>query len=143
MLSNDNDDRRLLFESCKIKAKRVVNPIIDWSDRDVWDFILSERLPLNHLYCEGFSRVGCIGCPLATKKHRMFEFARFPRYKAMYLKAFGRMLKARKERGMLDGDWRMGYTAIDVYHWWINDGVLPGQIDLLNQDDDEFEDYYP
>lgn len=29
ILNNDNDDRRMLFENCRLKAKRVVNPIID------------------------------------------------------------------------------------------------------------------
>ena len=36
ILNNDNDDRRMLFENCRLKAKRTVNPIIDWIDDDVW-----------------------------------------------------------------------------------------------------------
>lgn len=32
-------DRRLLFENCRLKAKRVVNPIIDWQDEDVYGFL--------------------------------------------------------------------------------------------------------
>lgn len=32
ILNNDNDDKRMLFENCRLKAKRVVNPIIDWTD---------------------------------------------------------------------------------------------------------------
>ena len=38
ILTNDNDDKRRLFENCTVKAKRICNPIIDWTDRDVWDF---------------------------------------------------------------------------------------------------------
>ena len=38
ILNNDNDDRRRLFETCTIKAKRVCNPIIEWTDADVWDY---------------------------------------------------------------------------------------------------------
>lgn len=70
ILNNDNDDRRRLFESCRVKAKRVCNPIIDWSDADIWDYINSEKLPVNPLYQCGFSRVGCIGCPMAGTKGR-------------------------------------------------------------------------
>jgi len=44
ILTNDNDDRRLLFENCRLKAKRVVNPIIDWQDSDVWDFWKMQKL---------------------------------------------------------------------------------------------------
>ena len=35
IINNDNADTRLLFESCKLQAKRVCNPIVDWSDYDV------------------------------------------------------------------------------------------------------------
>lgn len=32
VLSNDNDEKRQLFETCQLKAKRICNPIIDWTD---------------------------------------------------------------------------------------------------------------
>ena len=126
ILNNDNDDKRQLFEHCTIKAKRVCNPIIDWTDSDVWDFLLSERIPVNPLYQEGFYRVGCVGCPLAGKK-RYREFARWPAYEKMYLRAFDKMLEIRQQRKKLDETWRMGTTAEDVMHWWLEDGVIPGQ----------------
>ena len=37
ILSNDNDEDRRLFETCQLKGKRVVNPIIDWKDNEVLD----------------------------------------------------------------------------------------------------------
>lgn len=67
ILMGDNDEKRQLFETCSIKGKMTVNPIVDWTDDDVWDYIHSERLPVNSLYCEGWKRVGCIGCPLAKR----------------------------------------------------------------------------
>lgn len=67
ILMGDNDEKRKLFESCELKGKMTVNPIVDWTDDDVWDYIHSERLPINSLYCEGWKRVGCIGCPLAKR----------------------------------------------------------------------------
>ncbi len=45
ILNNDNDDRRRLFETCMRQHKAVCNPIIDWSDADVWDYIESEKNP--------------------------------------------------------------------------------------------------
>ena len=93
ILNNDNDDRRRLFENCRLKARRVCNPIIDWTDADVWDYINSEHLPLNPLYQCDFSRVGCIGCPMAGTKGRQKEFARYPIYQQNYISAFDRMLK--------------------------------------------------
>ena len=45
MLTNDNDDKRMLFENCRLNARRVVNPIIDWTEDDVWDFLYSDNAP--------------------------------------------------------------------------------------------------
>lgn len=81
ILNNDNDENRRLFETCQLKAKRVCNPIIDWTDNDVWQFIWSEHLVVNPLYKEGRSRVGCIGCPLASTQKRVSDFIRWPKYK--------------------------------------------------------------
>lgn len=140
ILNNDNDDRRRLFETCTIKAKRVCNPIIEWTDADVWDYIEAEKIPVNPLYGCGFSRVGCIGCPMAGTAGRQREFARYPKYQEMYIRAFDRMLEERQRRGKMQGSWRAGTTGRDVFHWWMEDGTLPGQLefsDLEEEYDDE------
>ena len=122
ILSNDNDEDRRLFETCQLKGKRVVNPIIDWKDNEVLDYAAIEKIPMNPLYCEGFHRVGCVGCPMASKA-RTKEFARYPRIKAAYIRVFDRMLEERRKRS-LPCQWQSG---VDVFHWWMEDGVLPGQ----------------
>lgn len=123
ILSNDNDEGRALFESCQLKGKRVVNPIIDWTTDEVLGYAEAEQIQMNPLYCEGFRRVGCIGCPMAGREARGRQFNRWPPYKRAYLRAFRAMLLERKSRG-LSTQWQ---TAEDVYHWWMEDGVLPGQ----------------
>lgn len=122
ILSNDNDEDRRLFETCQLKGKRVVNPIIDWKDNEVLDYAAIEKIPMNPLYCEGFHRVGCVGCPMASKARTM-EFARYPRIKAAYIRVFDRMLEERRKRS-LPCQWQSG---VDVFHWWMEDGVLSGQ----------------
>lgn len=135
ILNNDNDARRRLFENCRLQAKRVLNPIIDWTDDDVWDYIKSERIPTNPLYDCEFTRVGCIGCPLAAKS-RSIEFARYPKYRELYISAFDRMIAERIRKGKTIGTWR---TGIDVFHWWMEDGVLPGQLDMFSIESGEQE----
>ena len=138
ILNSDNDDKRLLFENCTLKAKKIVNPIVDWTDEDVWSFLSDSKTPLNPLYAEGFCRIGCVGCPLAGKKGREKEFARWPKYKQMYLNAFDRMLKVREAKGKIDDKWRIGRRAVDVFNWWMEYDIAPGQIsfDELEEDDE-------
>lgn len=68
--------------------------------------------------------VYCIGCPLAGKKSRNLQFKLHPIYMKNYIRAFEKMIYNRKNKG-LDCNWNCG---IDVFHWWMNDGVLPKQI---------------
>jgi phosphoadenosine phosphosulfate reductase len=135
ILNNDNDDKRILFENCRLKAKRTVNPIIDWTDEDVWGFLRSDDAPpVNPLYGDGWCRVGCVGCPLAGKKGREAEFNRWPKYKDLYIMAFDKMLQERVRRGKTDGSWLMGNAGIDVFNWWMEYDVLPGQVDLFEEE---------
>ena len=149
ILNNDNDDKRMLFENCKLKAKRVVNPIIDWKDEDVWDFlgagtqvlcgeynVTCNGIPVNPLYDDGWCRVGCVGCPMAGKKGREAEFIRWPKYKGLYINAFDKMLLERERRGRLEGSWRNVGRGIDVFNWWMEYDILPGQIDWFDEMED-------
>lgn len=129
-LMNDNDESRMLIENCQLKGTRVVNPIVDWQDADIWEYCATEKICMNSLYACGFARIGCIGCPMAGK-HRKEQFARYPKYRDAYIRAFGRMLECQKRKG-LSGPWQ---TGEDVYHWWLEDGVLPGQMVLEGMED--------
>lgn len=114
-LNSDNDEKRMMMETCKVKGKHILNPIIDWTDEEIWEFINEYNLPYCNLYDEGFDRLGCIGCPMAGKKGMLKEFEMYPQYYKNYLSAFGRMLEVRKEKG-LETNWG---TAEDVMNWWI------------------------
>ena len=47
----------------KISKQIASSPIIDWLDYDIWLYILSNQLPINNAYRQGFTRVGCWCCP--------------------------------------------------------------------------------
>jgi len=133
MLFADNDEDRRLFENCTAKGKRVVNPIIDWTDCDVWEFIQSKAIPYCSLYDEGFTRLGCIGCPIAGEDKRKKEFDRWPTYKIAYIRAFDRMIERRKQKGLpCDKQFESGNAC---FNWWIqekqyDDKAYDDQIEL-------------
>lgn len=112
---NDNEKGRKLIENCKMRSKHVLNPIIDWTEKDVWDFIKLYNIDYCKLYDEGFKRLGCIGCPMAGKKGMVKEFSRYPKYKKIYIKTFQRMIDKRVYDGF-ETDWK---TGEEVFNWWV------------------------
>jgi phosphoadenosine phosphosulfate reductase len=125
--TDENDDDRKLTEICQTKNRIVTNPIIDWSEDDVWRYATERKLCMNPLYAMGFHRVGCVGCPMALTRMRMKEFALFPKYKDMYMRAFARMLDARKETGAETSTWK---TPKDVFDWWVDPKRIRGQTEM-------------
>jgi phosphoadenosine phosphosulfate reductase len=39
-----------------------VNPLADWSDKDVWRYVFEHDLPYNPLHDQGYSSIGCTPC---------------------------------------------------------------------------------
>ena len=114
LLDPDNPDNAEMARFCPSKGKHILNPIIDWNDDDVWEFIQKFNVPYCSLYNEGFTRLGCIGCPIGSKKSQ--ELKRYPKYKKAYLTAFGKMLECRNDAG-LPTKWE---TPQEVMDWWLS-----------------------
>jgi phosphoadenosine phosphosulfate reductase len=114
MLNSDNSEDRKTMEHCIPKNKYVCNPIIDWSDDMVWEFIQRESLPYCSLYDKGWTRLGCIGCPMAKKseKERMWE--EYPKFKEQYIRTFDKIIKIRKEKGM-SCSWKNGQEMFEQW----------------------------
>lgn len=91
VLNTDNDANRRFVEYCYRTTSTMVNPIIDWTDEDVWDFLHHYGCKSNPLYECGFKRIGCVGCPMGGSASMKREFARWPKYKQIYIHAFDRM----------------------------------------------------
>lgn len=138
ILNLDNDKSRRMVESCYRTRKTLINPIIDWTDTDVWEFHKVESLPYCELYgdikvknncytCTGKKRLGCIGCPMSTNAKQ--ELEENPKYKAAYIRAFDNMLLACTKATT----WQSGE---DVMDWWINGRnkyVDPNQISFMEE----------
>lgn len=92
IMNDDNDANRRMVEQCYRTRKTLVNPIVDWTDTDVWEFLNGNGIEHCSLYDEGFERIGCIGCPLAGSKNMRNGFNRWPKYKDLYLKAMQRAI---------------------------------------------------
>lgn len=45
-----------------------VNPLVHWSEEDVWSYIRSNHVPFNVLHSKGFPSIGCQPCTRAVKQ---------------------------------------------------------------------------
>lgn len=109
---------RKMIESCyKSGNKRYLNLIVGWTEEDVWEFIQLRRLPYPILYDQGWKRVGCLFCPMASNSHRQIERKLYPRHEALFIKAFER-LYAGKDWKKMRTRWGSGR---EMFEWWINE----------------------
>ena len=44
-----------------------VSPLLDWSEKEIWDYIRKKRLPYNSLHDSGFPSIGCAPCTRAVQ----------------------------------------------------------------------------
>lgn len=99
LLTTDDPSSRRLFEQCQMRGVRVLNPIIDWSEDDVWSYLHARGIEGNPLYKEGWTRIGCVGCPLAGRRAREIAFARYPKLYKAWADAIAYVIARRKEMG--------------------------------------------
>lgn len=142
-MNDDNSESRRTVEMCYRTNKTLVNPIVDWTDEEVWEFIHTYKIPYCKLYDEGWKRLGCVGCPMGGGENMIREFERWPAIQKMYMRAFEDMLEGRKRDGLETMMWD---NAQDVMNWWIGKkrhreerGQIEIEIERLMEEDDESE----
>lgn len=111
-LDPDNMDEDMV-RYCMQSKGFILNPIIDWTTDEVWEFIHRYNIPYCELYDQGFKRLGCIGCPMATPKEKEREFERYPKFKEAYIRAFDRMIQHQIEGGYSETKERRTLEAVD------------------------------
>lgn len=77
--------------SAKEKVK-VYLPILEWTNQDVEEFIKERNIKCHPLYYMGgefdvTKRLGCMGCPLASRKKRIQFFKDNPRWLKAWIRA--------------------------------------------------------
>lgn len=96
------------------KDKFMVYPILEWTEKDVLDFIALRGLPVNPCY-KTHKRVGCVFCPFAKKKDILAYCETHPQLKAAFIHAIDRYIERERER-----DRQKLPSAEDYFDWWLS-----------------------
>ena len=111
-------------------ASWMINPILYWSDVDVWEYIRTRALPYCELYDQGFARLGCVGCPLDYR--RADTLRRYPRYLANLKRAYSRFWESHCPAEITADSpytYRTFASADDYFEWWISNKSMPDDED--------------
>ena len=68
-LRNDEGETRRGYSVIEKKGGIVkINPILNWSEGDVWRYIAIHNIPVHPLYKEGYRSLGCAPCSTLPKE---------------------------------------------------------------------------
>ena len=95
------------------KDKLLISPIIDWTERDVWEYLNSRGIRHCDLYDRGYRRIGCILCPMSSFRQKRREMAEYPHVRKKWIDTI---------QWLMDNRWQEHQyrTAEDVLEWWIS-----------------------
>lgn len=95
-------------EECRVYSKKekvkIYLPILEWTDQDVEEFIKERNIKCHPLYYKGggqfdvTQRLGCMGCPLASRKKRIQFFKENPRWLKAWIRAGQKYYTSEKYR---------------------------------------------
>lgn len=96
------------------KDKLMISPIFLWTHQDIWTFIRDQGLKYCELYDQGYSRIGCIFCPMASVKSKVRDRHNFPGVERAIKKSIQTLI----EENNYGKDW--GATADELFDWWVS-----------------------
>ena len=109
-----SEHRETMVTCVNGKDKILVSPILNWTEGEVWEFIHRYKVPYCKLYDEGYSRIGCILCPMSNRKQKLKDIRRFPHVKRKWVQTIQKLIDA----GYLNHNFS---DAEFGFNWWISD----------------------
>ena len=95
------------------KDKILVSPIIYWTERDVWEFLNANGIQHCELYDQGYTRIGCICCPMSQPRQKAKEIKRWPHVKRNWIKTIKWLI----DNGYINHNFNDAETG---FCWWIS-----------------------
>jgi phosphoadenosine phosphosulfate reductase len=117
-LRNEESNKRRSYNAIDrnpLLPVKQVNPIIDWTEQDVWGYIKKNELPVNPLY-KYFDRLGCWCCPFKSDDELTKIAELFPEKREKFRRTLTdfaiKMNIPDKERFIEKGGWKRWATPL-------------------------------
>lgn len=107
----------------------ILCPIVYWTDADIWQFIRDNEMKYCSLYDEGYTRLGCVGCPMSGPTGMARDFKRWPKYEMLWKRGFKRYFDKYKGLPKKNGGERAIEkfpTAESLWDWWVSGKAYEG-----------------
>lgn len=111
-----SEDRQIRDKCVDGQDKIVVSPIFQWTDADVWNFILGKGIPYCELYDRGWKRIGCLMFPMARKSERSSARVLYPGIEVAIIRSIGEVMLSGGMKSMVDRN----ASPQEVFDWWIS-----------------------
>lgn len=96
------------------KDKILISPIINWTERDVWEFLNSNNIPHCSMYDKGYKRIGCVLCPMSNRKQKLRDCKQFPHVRHKWIQTIQKLIDA----GYINHNFQ---DAEFGFNWWISE----------------------
>lgn len=97
-------------DSSKIAKQKTILPIFEWTDFDVWLYILTKQIDFNQAYRLGYSRVGCWCCPnngaWSEFLSKIYMFDKFVHWRSILVDYAKQVGKPDPEEYVDSGNWK-------------------------------------
>jgi len=119
------------------KCVDAIYPILDWTLKDVEDFLEYRGVKCAPTYYDEQGkfhperRLGCMCCPLGSRKHRIEEFKRYPNMVKLYCRGGGKWLDAHP-------DAKKNPVQSDIYRLFVRTLFFDTNEDFLMAVEDMF-----
>lgn len=108
----------------------IVSPIFHWSTADVWYYLHTHAVQYCSLYDQGFARLGCVGCPMAS--HRAEELQRWPHIAKQWRAAMERWWTTNGK--IHDSKLSRTFSTFDdLWDWYWSNNPVPDDPALENE----------
>jgi phosphoadenosine phosphosulfate reductase len=120
----DNEKQHICLKG---KDKILILPILHWTHADIWAFIHENNMPYCELYNKGYTRIGCMFCPMASPKTKQLDRLHYPGVERAIKKSIQYLIDNHHYGSKYNA------SADEVFDWWLSNKSLDEYFAMLRQ----------